>query len=273
MLVYISFSKTATPTLVEQAAKTVLNLPIQTLGAWNDGSTTQSMLQLLNEYHKNNNNNTNNNSLSPISIMLVPQANLIAKIKKNGKSIQYHDQIDKDEGEKLYNMFVELVKTMLIDHHELCIRGETGQSSSTSSNKSMTTPDPSIPPNKIFKLGILVGKEKEYNYGSYDEITGIPLTSQDGQPITKSAKKKLQKNYDSHMKRHEKWKLQQQQQQQQQENSQSSSAVENDAKSNITKNVKSLDPSFVQLVSGSFGKRQGLEMFSDMGPFCHVIET
>jgi hypothetical protein len=26
------------------------------------------------------------------------------------------------------------------------------------------------------------------------------------------------------------------------------------------------------LIKGTFGKRQGLEIFSDMGPFCHVIE-
>jgi hypothetical protein len=32
-----------------------------------------------------------------------------------------------------------------------------------------------------------------------------------------------------------------------------------------------LDDSFIQVVSGSFGKRQGLELLSDMGPFCHVV--
>jgi hypothetical protein len=33
-----------------------------------------------------------------------------------------------------------------------------------------------------------------------------------------------------------------------------------------------LDPAFLHVVAGSFGKRQGLEMKSDMGPFCHVLQ-
>ena len=45
MLVYISFSKVATSDVVQRAAKTILNLPIQTEGAWGDGSSTKSILQ------------------------------------------------------------------------------------------------------------------------------------------------------------------------------------------------------------------------------------
>merc|ERR1711862_236426 len=31
-----------------------------------------------------------------------------------------------------------------------------------------------------------------------------------------------------------------------------------------------LDPTFINIISGIFGKRQGFNFFSDMGPFCHV---
>eukprot|EP00539_Tryblionella_compressa_P018006 CAMPEP_0178841580 /NCGR_PEP_ID=MMETSP0746-20121128/15014_1 /TAXON_ID=913974 /ORGANISM="Nitzschia punctata, Strain CCMP561" /LENGTH=107 /DNA_ID=CAMNT_0020504787 /DNA_START=1 /DNA_END=328 /DNA_ORIENTATION=+ len=102
-----------------------------------------------------------------------------------------------------------------------------------------------------------------------------------GDPVTKSARKKLQKDMMPMSK-------QQQQQQRQQSsnhdtdvaNNQSTQATANNndddnndaVESTKTKNSPSLDSSFVQLVAGSFGKRQGLEIVSDMGPFCHVIE-
>ena len=34
----------------------------------------------------------------------------------------------------------------------------------------------------------------------------------------------------------------------------------------------SLDPSFCHFLAGSFGKRQGLELHSDMGPFVHSFQ-
>ncbi|KAG7354463.1 D-tyrosyl-tRNAtyr deacylase [Nitzschia inconspicua] len=363
MLVYISFSKTATHALVEQAARTILQLPIQTTGVWGDGtSTTQSLLELLLQRShmqtdsvkpnrnatavqttttttNNNNNNNNNNN---ISLLLVPQANLIAKVKKNGKSVQYHDQIDKDTGKRLYELFCQIVESLLIQHQQFCRRnsitddGDDDQhhqkhhqkgsfgilSSSSASSLLSSTPDPSIPPSLLFRDG---SDHNNQQYGTFDETTGLPLTNMDGTVLTKSARKKIQKIYDAHTKRHQKWlnkqqqlhqkwlnKQQPKQQQQQQQshhepngtttggtNNRSSEETNNilltlesgtkdvpkiakgddddddDDEKNITAaspNVPTLDPNFVHLVAGSFGKRQGLEMVSDMGPFCHVIE-
>jgi D-Tyr-tRNAtyr deacylase len=235
LLAYISFAKTANEEKVEQAAKTLLHLPILTQGAWGDGSTTRSMFQLLSAKR--------DNPPSKFSIVLVPQANIIAKVKKNGRSIQYHDQIEKAQGKDLFDLFVERVRHLLIEHQSIC----RGQSKHTNPNKP-TTADPSIPPQELFR--------QDETYGSFDE-KGFPTTLANGDPVTKSACKKLQKIYDSHVKRHEKY-------------------LRQDPKPVSEKPAAalkaSLDPSFLHLLAGSFGKRQGLELHSDMGPFCHVIE-
>lgn len=239
MLVYVSFSRTATPIEVERASKTILNLPIQTEGAWGDESSTVSILQAA------------SSESSTVSVMLVPQANMIASIKKNGKSIQYHNQIDKTRGEELYDMFVDTVEKMLVDHQQ-CIRGAPRSKAGTNNN----TVDSSIPPEEFF--------QQEKKYGSFDESTGFPLTDADGQPLTKSALKRIRKLYDAHSKRHEKWLSRKNE-------AQSSVEIFHPPTTSTNKEI-GLDQSFVQLVAGSFGKRQGLELVSDMGPFCHVIE-
>ncbi|KAG7351359.1 D-tyrosyl-tRNAtyr deacylase [Nitzschia inconspicua] len=337
MLVYISFSKTATRALVEQAARTILQLPIQTTGVWGDGtSTTQSLLEVLLQRSQiqtdsvkpnhnatavqttTNTNNNNNNNNNKISLLLVPQANLIAKVKKNGKSIQYHDQIDKDSGKRLYELFCQIVESLLIQHQQFCRRNnivtddddddqhhqeqhhQKGSFIVSSASSSSSTTDPSIPPSQLFRDG---SNHNNQQYGTFDETTGLPLTNMDGTVLTKSARKKIQKIYDAHTKRHQKWLNKQQQSHHEpngtttgDKNNRSSEETnnitltlesgtkdvgkiakdddDNDEK-NITAvlpNVPTLDPNFVHLVAGSFGKRQGLEMVSDMGPFCHVIE-
>jgi D-Tyr-tRNAtyr deacylase len=237
LLAYLSFAKTADERKVEQAAKTLLHLPILTLGAWGDGSTTRSMFQLLAAKKKDD-------KKSSSSIVLVPQANLIAKVKNNGKSMQYNDQIEKSQGKQLYDFFCETIRKLLVEHQSIC-RGET---KAINPNKP-TTPDPSIPPKELFR--------QDETYGSFDEY-GLPLTMVNGDPVTKSARKKIKKVYDSQVKRHEKY-LQQE-----------SKPVEKVANEPDPK--ATLDTCFVQFVAGSFGKRQGLELYSDMGPFCHVIE-
>ena len=118
--------------------------------------------------------------------------------------------------------------------------------------------------------------------------------------ISKSARKKLQKIYDAHVKRHEKWKLKQehkhkhkqkpdskanddgvdgdgdgddlQEVEQGQSKTRTEAGIPNSSENDETKKTTTLDPSFVQFVAGSFGKRQGLELFSDMGPFCHIVD-
>ena len=101
LLAYISFGSSTTQSQVEAAAQTLLNLPVLTTGLWGDSSSTQSILGLATA------------SISSCSLVIVPQANLISKVK--GKSIQYHGQIDKDLGEQLYDYFCSHIQGLLLE--------------------------------------------------------------------------------------------------------------------------------------------------------------
>jgi len=329
MLVYMSFSKTATPEVVQRAAKSILNLPIQTEGEWGDGSSTKSILQAAAvnaaQQHTSSSVSVLVSANCNVSIMLVPQANLIAKVKKNGKSVQYRDQIDKIRGEELYNLFVQSVKEILIenqkqhhnDHNNMTskitasINTEKNKGNNNNKNSTiMTAVDPSIPPNELFQYRQQQQQQQRQNanttitntsllYGSFDKSTGLPLTTSDGQHLTKSANKRIKKQYDAHTKRHEKYLLKQEKQQKQHEKelvvnttTTASAAADNNNTKNIPKleaqddkqqqqqgttddkncNNNNNDGLFVRVIAGSFGKRQGLKFVSDMGPFCHVIE-
>lgn len=286
MLVYVSFSKSALPQDVQKAARTILNLPIQTEGAWGDGSTTRSIVQVAVEAFNKAKETTTSSLDADVSIMLVPQANIIAKVKRNGKSVQYRDQIDKEKGEDLYNLFVESIEGLLIDEYEQNRRNRGGKTiaSGTTASKNKNTKgsiDPSILPKEYFRC--LQAQQDDFVYGSFDPTTGIPLTGADGMSLTKSATKRIKKLYDAHVKRHEKYMSKQQQKQLQSyqeeprgqdqlqtvDNAQDSPTV---TKSPPPQETTRLDSSFVTIVAGSFGKRQGLELFSDMGPFCHVVD-
>ena len=72
LLVYVSFAKSATKEKALQAARTIVNLPILTRGAWGDGSSPLSVLDIA---------SSNKNNLAP-SLLLVPQANLISKVSE-----------------------------------------------------------------------------------------------------------------------------------------------------------------------------------------------
>lgn len=275
LLVYISFSKTANESTVHQAAQTVLNLPVLTLGAWGDGSAASSVLQLLTANSKNlltseskrtdEEQNSVNAALSQLSIALVPQANLIAKVKKNGKSIQYRDQIEKSIGKQLYECFVQSVNRMLVEHQGMCRDGEGKSLSEKSSKKKNNNQalDPSIKPDQLFR--IQGPSDTTKSYGSFDG-KGIPLAFSDGETLTKSARKKLSKFYNLHVKRHEKWI------QKGEKTTKYTISKEEEEEQKKGKSGPVLDPSFARVFAGTFGMRQGVTFQSDMGPFCHVIE-
>jgi D-Tyr-tRNAtyr deacylase len=245
LLAYVSFASSTTPVQVEQAAGTLLNLPVLTTGLWGDGeSSTLSVLAL---------------SVDPTlscSLVIVPQANLISKVKQQGKSIQYHGQINKDRGEELYQYFCECIKGKLLeaqcssrsqdlpewykDRKRLMeIQANNSQPSCVSK-----------PPEQLFRV--------DSKYSEWNE-KGLPIKDADGNELSKSQLKKLTKIYESHCKRHAKWT----------ENggSTASNTYEMDSMLPGTQWGDSLDPSFCHFVAGSFGKRQGIELKSDMGPF------
>jgi len=261
ILAYISFASTTTKVQVEQAAQTLLNLPIVTTGLWGDGeSSTKSILALAAEVE------------SSYSLVIVPQANLISKVKQMGKSIQYHGQINKEDGEQLYNYFNECVKGILLE--EQCKinsqdlpewytkRKALLQQQQNNSNNTNKQTHPSIQPNQLFK------DTTKYSEWNEDEL---PTKDVEGNAISKSQMKKLKKIYDAHVKRHLKWKVDHPNGNEEAEEEQTSS--ENDVSEVPQWDNSSLDTSFCHFVAGSFGKRQGLELSSDMGPFVHSFQV
>jgi hypothetical protein len=322
LLVYVSFAATANEKKVLQAATTVLNLPIVTLGSWGDGSSTKSLLQwaaLMDAPQQQQQQDiktadTNGmaeeepavkNTMSPISLVLVPQANLISKVKSNGKSIQYHGQIAKARGEALYDYFCTSILDLALAHQLQCRSscnrhpGEEGETTTTSKKTTNDNQpkksgseegiDPSIAPHQMFRQ-----EPACFKYSSWDDDgTGLPLTDAQGMPLTKSATKRIQKLYQAQVKRHDKYLLQQKQREQTNQEEglpppattilttpsslvpappRHSVSVQGEDTNKTTQSTTTLDSNFLNVVCGTFGKRQGLSIMSDMGPFCHIVQ-
>jgi hypothetical protein len=119
--VYVSFYRGATADHVREAAETVLNLPVLTDGAWGDGvSSTESVLQRLGLDEPRKTADCDDPKAPPpasvtTSIVLVPQANLICKAKKHGKSLQYHGQAAFGRGRELYRRFAHEVRCRVLE--------------------------------------------------------------------------------------------------------------------------------------------------------------
>jgi len=257
IIIYISFSKHADETILYNAAKIVLNLPLLTEGVWGDGSETLSVLQIAARL-------VSKTEKKGITIMVIPQANLICKVKNMGKSIQYHNQISKEEGKRLYNQFLHCLELVSLEHQIITLSvgksrnvllpypllNEINKATGKSTQESKKL-DASVPPKEMFLNHSL--------YSSWDD-TGFPLTNVDGTPIQgKSTVKKLKKLYQTQQKRHSKFLSP----------SQTKDIVTTSG--NAQEEMPVLSTNFIRIISGSFGKRQGLEFSSDMGPFCHIL--
>ena len=257
ILAYVSFASSATRSHAEAAANTLLNLPILTTGLWGDDeSSTMSVLSLGAE------------ASSSCSLVIVPQANLISKVKQNGRSIQYHGQIAKEKGEDLYIYFCDCLKGKLLEAQCLSKSQELPDwyekrrdFEQQQYNKKQQSPSPSTPPDQLFR--------DETKYSEWDE-KGFPLKDAKGVELTKSALKKLKKIYDAHCKKHMKWL----------EQCEKNGVVVGGGEEQSSESGPPpaqwddcLDPSFCHFVAGSFGKRQGLELKSDMGPFVHTFQV
>ena len=91
VLVYISFGASATRQSVATAATTIVNLPVLTTGLWGDGSGTRSIRSMLGESGVQRDSveesrrlgscNEKSAKVPPCSIVIVPQANLISKVR------------------------------------------------------------------------------------------------------------------------------------------------------------------------------------------------
>jgi D-Tyr-tRNAtyr deacylase len=120
LLVYVSFSRHATPDCALQAAHTIVNLPLLTEGVWGDGvSKTFGALN-----HQQHDLDVDR------SIVLVPQANLICKVKQQGRSVQYHGQASFAQGQELYLALVQHVRHLVNEHCGSDIRKLRGEGES-----------------------------------------------------------------------------------------------------------------------------------------------
>jgi hypothetical protein len=152
----------------------------------------------------------------------------------------------------LFDYLVDCIRAISLEH-QLKSRGQTiPKWLACYFEKESTRINASIPPVNMFRqhAGSLL-------YSSFDN-QGIPLTNANGEPLSKSALKKLKKQYETHKKRHEKY-LQT-----------AKATMATWEEETVSWDLLDHD-SFIQIVAGSFGKRQGIQMESDMGPFCHVL--
>lgn len=241
ILIYVSFAEGATKQKVQTAAETLCNLSVLTTGGWGDGAAPKSLLQLITASEESHN----------VSIAIVPQANLISKVKSKGKSIQYHGQIKKEEGAFLFEYFVNFFRGCIIEATlQKLPEWYIAWKNSQSMMEKKSSPDPSIPSERIFQTS---------EYSAWEDDTGIPLLLADGTPVAKSAKKKMTKLQQAHSKRHTKWL--------------ESERKDVQPKADATPlEEKWKEALHTPIVAGSFGKRQGLEFQSDMGPFCHTFQ-
>jgi hypothetical protein len=258
LLLYVSFAVGSTPQLVRSAAETCLNLPVLTTGLWGDGVSEQLSIRSV----------VRQRGKIKTSLTIVPQANLISKVKSQGKSIQYHGQITKEVGKQLYDIFVDAIRCGI--YEEYC-DGTTPNwynqwkqtaflDNAVDSNPS---PDPSIPEIELYR--------SDPQYRDFD-TNGIPQTFVSGEPLTKSAIKKLKKYQEAHSKRHAKWKEKQIKNPSTNFNARTMGQEEVGTDDIFSIEWDELLEKSCPVIVGSFGLRQGLEFYSDMGPFCHELK-
>lgn len=205
-LVYTSFASGCNPESIQKAVLTLFQMPLGTWGHWQErvvvastgsGGRPQSlasMMEQLSLHHHQEQpqtdattaGTTTNDSNPRLSVVLCPQANLVSKVKQNGKSVQYHGQCDKSLGEQLFVYFGLSLQALLLERQ--CELRQEPLPESLQTWKRLDSLDAAL---------------------SHDSSSSWAWQS-------------------------------------------------------------SLD--MVTVVMGSFGKRQGLEFSSDMGPFCHTVQ-
>jgi activator of HSP90 ATPase len=279
LLIYVSFASNTDGTSCLNAAETCLNMPILTTGLWGDNTSQLYSIQQHITNTNTNNQSREHNPTTTTSITIVPQANLICKVKSHGTSIQYHNQIDKDQGQEYYNLFVDYIRVKVFEwyyiatqqqdklpesfiqwkmqrfHVDISTKNDVDTSSSSIDTFKF---DPSILPIDIFRSM----KNHSNLYTSFDDDTGLPITDHMGIPITKSAIKKLRKIQDLHRQRHEKWCQQQQQQQ----------ATLSELPIVVDKMVKNEIETSIQNNNGSSSRLKSIRSLTNDVSQCNVTE-
>ena len=255
LIVYISFTKGADDTVLPKVVKTILNLPILTFGNWGDGTKPISLATAVaNEIHH-----------ETLGLCVIPAAALTCKMK--GKYVQYRDQSSKEEGERLY----ESLKLQLVAAtSEL---EKKGKQQAKTKHYSPVAPSAFVSPETMFSL-----PPHEGLYLKFDE-KGIPTHNNEGEPLSKSAIKKLNKLFNKQAQRFEKY---------------TNTSTRNTSDSVAAMSLKTEDCATAErkphesevvtagitktfrgevlpfpVVFGTYGNRQGLKVDSECGPFFH----
>lgn len=188
------------------------------------------------------------------------------QVKSQGKSIQYHGQVDKETGQQLYHYFCDCLCAIILERQCLRLNNEQPEwfleRQKALQAAQSSTPSPDLAPNQLFRDAT--------KYSAWDD-DGFPINNNEGAPVSKSALKKLRKQLDAHTKRNDKWRTQHPGQLPidfaEEQRRQSQLVLIDKARWESV-----LDPTYCRVVCGSFGLRQGLRVDSDMGPFCHVVQ-
>lgn len=113
-LVYTSFAQGVTPESIQKAVLTVLQIPFGTFGHWQEkgASRPQSLLQMVQQQVAQD---KEENDAPRLSIVLCPQANLTSRVERNGKSVQYRGQCDKDSSAQFFAYFGLYLQALLAE--------------------------------------------------------------------------------------------------------------------------------------------------------------
>lgn len=181
-------------------------------------------------------------------------SHLTQQVRSQGKSIQYHGQVEKEQGKDYYEYFVECIRSTILEHQ--CDTRQQGlpewyQRFKQSNSNADVAVLPSTPPDQMFR--------DPQRFSAWED-DGMPAADAQGNELTKSAVKRLRKQLNTQKLRYAKWL---------ERNNDHTEETEGEE---IVPNWSAIDDSFCKVVSGSFGMRQGLEFQSDMGPFCHVLQ-
>lgn len=251
LVLYVSFAQGAAGVdegrLLRQVAKSALTAPLSTSDKWRaDHSDAQSIVALCREGEAQ-------------SLLVVPQASLVAKLEAGDRNLKYYNQCAKEDARRLYHGFVEALGSVA---REL-ICGTTTQAKPLDAgayNDLMAKRAEAalIPPDQWFKVG-----ENEGKYSRFDE-RGVPTHGADGEELAKSAVKKLEKVFAGQEKKFAK-----------------ASAGGGIAAQGAAKEATAGAPAAEELPlpegmvlpevrSGTFGGRQGFELTTS-GPFTHAF--
>ena len=310
LVVYVSFARGTTDATVCTAARKVLHAPVLTRGVWGDGGRPQSVAHFCQEAAQEPGSQESASSKSGRTsacpdVLVIPQAALTNKYA--GKSIQYRNQSSKDEGRRLFELFVaELGNAAHVhpDHaasHKSKAQQNMGKFHARQAAKDR---DLALDISDYFR-------ESEEFRGKFSEFddAGFPTLLADGAALSKNARKKLVKAAKAHEKRR-KAHLEALAKEAEKANNNNSNAdggsdpasaekpaavdattttATTTASSQehngtddavLTQEQHDLQPEggniavalpVPRVVSGTFGNRQALKLRSDMGPFSHVF--